>query len=60
MMTTTFFVVQDMPANHCLSGGNFLSDEVGILKEFQEIEMIFVGYAEESSFSDCHQWRSVS
>jgi hypothetical protein len=38
--------------DHCLSGGIVLSDEVGILKEFQEIEVILLADAEESSLLD--------
>jgi hypothetical protein len=40
--------------NHHLPVGLILSDEVGIMKELQGIEVVLFGDAEESSFLDCH------
>jgi hypothetical protein len=42
-----------------MSDNVILSDEIGILKELQEIEMILLGDAEESFSLDCHQWPSA-
>jgi phosphoribosylformimino-5-aminoimidazole carboxamide ribonucleotide (ProFAR) isomerase len=38
-------LVQDMRGDLCLSGGIILSDQVGILKELQEVEVILLGMA---------------
>jgi hypothetical protein len=41
-----------MRGNQRLSGGAIFSDEVWILTELQQIEVMLVGDAEESSFLD--------
>jgi hypothetical protein len=51
-------VVQDIRGYLHLSDGVAIRDEVGILKELQEVKVILLGNGEDSSFLDCHQWRS--
>jgi hypothetical protein len=45
----------DMRGDHHLSGGVILKNAVGILKEFQEIEVVLLGDSEETFFLNNHQ-----